>query len=326
MPGGHLPVLDTLEGQRNQRHDNQRVVDNGGKHRALGGMQAHDVQRRQPGIQPHEQRRDDGEVFRYVVGNGEGGQTAPGHEQLLADAHNVDQLGGRGIQVHHVARFLGGLGARVHGHRHIRLGKSRRIVGAVSGHGDHMALGLQVPDHLEFPFRRRFGQEIVHSGFRRDGGRGERIVAGDHDGFDPHFAQVGELFLDAVLDDVLQVDDAQNFMVFRHHQGCAALVGDGLDHIVAFGAVGAAVLGYILLHSVRGALADLVAVKVHAAHAGGGREGNEGHPLVLQRPFADAERLFGQHHNAAAFRRLVGGEKQAGRRRPVPGRKPRPPE
>ena len=235
----------------------------------------------------------------------EGGQTAPSHEQLLADAHNVDQLGGRGIQVHHVARFLGGLGARVHGHRHIRLGKSRRIVGAVSGHGDHMALGLQVADHLQLALRRRFGEKVVHSRFRRDGGRGQRVVAGDHDGLDPHFPQIGELLFHAVLDDILQMDDPNDFMVLRHHQGRAPLVGDGLDCVVAFGAVSAAVLSHIPLHGIGRPLADLAAVKIHAAHAGGRGEGDKGHALVLQASLADTEPLLRQHHDAAALRRFI---------------------
>ena len=35
LAGGYLPVLDALEGQRNQGHDNQRVVNDGGDSTAL---------------------------------------------------------------------------------------------------------------------------------------------------------------------------------------------------------------------------------------------------------------------------------------------------
>ena len=45
------------------------------------------------GIEGHEHRRDDGEILRDVVGDGEGGQRAAGHQQLLADLHDLDELG-----------------------------------------------------------------------------------------------------------------------------------------------------------------------------------------------------------------------------------------
>src|SRR5262247_1071510 len=44
----------------------------------------------------------------------------------------------------------------------------------------------------------------------RYGRRRERVVAGDHDRLDAHATKLGEAFADPALDDVLQLDDAQN--------------------------------------------------------------------------------------------------------------------
>ena len=51
--------------------------------------------------------------------------------------------------------------------------------------------------------------------FRRDRGRGQWIVAGDHDGADAHAAQFGEPLADAALDDILEVNDAGPPAVLR---------------------------------------------------------------------------------------------------------------
>ena len=57
----------------------------------------------------------------------------------------------------------------------------------------------------EFVFRRGLGHEIIHAGFGRDRGGGERIVAGDHHGADAHLAELREAFLDSAFDHVLQL-------------------------------------------------------------------------------------------------------------------------
>ena len=59
------------------------------------------------------------------------------------------------------------------------------------------------------------GEEVVDAGFGRDGGGGQRVVAGDHDGADAHGAQLGEALAHAALDDVLQMDDAEHLLVRR---------------------------------------------------------------------------------------------------------------
>ena len=61
---------------------------------ALAGVcQPHDVQPSEHRIRARERRRDDGEILRHVVGQAEGGQRPAGHQQLLADLDDLDQLG-----------------------------------------------------------------------------------------------------------------------------------------------------------------------------------------------------------------------------------------
>ena len=73
-------------------------------------------------------------------------------------------LVGIGVQVHHVAGFLGRLGAGVHRHAHVRLRQRGRIVGAVAGHRHQLAAGLFLLDERHLRFRRRLGEEVVHAG------------------------------------------------------------------------------------------------------------------------------------------------------------------
>ena len=119
-------------------------------------------------------RRDDGEIFRHVVGDGERRQRAARHQELLADLNDLDELGRIGIEVDHVAGLARGLRAGIHGDTDIGLRQSRRIVGAVAAHGDELALGLLGADEPELLLGRRLREEIVDAGFRGDGRRGHR--------------------------------------------------------------------------------------------------------------------------------------------------------
>ena len=100
-----------------------------------GLSQVHDVDGFQGGEDTLKHGRDDGEVLGHVVGDREGGQRAPGDEQLLADLHNLDELGRVGVEVDHVAGLFGRLGAGVHGHPDIGLGQGGGVVGTIAGHG-----------------------------------------------------------------------------------------------------------------------------------------------------------------------------------------------
>ena len=272
----------------------------------------HDVQHLQARVQRHQQRRDHREVLRQVVGDGERGQAAAGHEQLLADAHDLDELGGRGIQVHHVARLLGRLGAGVHGHGHIGLGQGRRVVGAVTGHGHEVPLGLVAANGRQLRLGGGLGDEVVQPRLGGDGRGRERVVAGDHDGLDAHGAQVGEVLADARLDDVLQMDDPEHLPVPGHHERGAAGPGHPVGDGRGLGAVAAPALLHVGPHGIGGPLANLVAAEVHPAHARLGREGHHGEARSGQGALADAEALLGEHHHRAALGGLVGQARQLG--------------
>src|SRR5215472_18674264 len=55
------------------------------------------------------------EVFRHVVGDRERGQRAARHQKLLADFDHFDEFGRVRVEIDHVAGFLSGLRAGIHG-------------------------------------------------------------------------------------------------------------------------------------------------------------------------------------------------------------------
>ena len=191
-------------------------------------MQTHDVEAGERGIGGHEHGWQNREVFGDIVGDGKRGERAAGHEELFADGDDFDELGGVAVQVHHVAGFLGGHGAGVHGEAHVGLGESGCVVGAVAGHGDEAAAGLLFFDQVHLVFGRGLGEEIVDAGFGGDGGGGQRVIAGDHDGADAHVAELLEALAHAALDDVFQVHDAQGAVAICHHEGGAAEARDAV--------------------------------------------------------------------------------------------------
>ena len=83
----------------------------------------------------------------------------------------------------------------------------------------------------ELVLRLGLGQEIVHAGLGGDGGGGELVVAGDHHGADAHLAQLGEAFLDAAFDDVLELNHAQHVAALGDDQRRAAGAGNVLHRV-----------------------------------------------------------------------------------------------
>jgi len=147
--------------------------------------------------------------------------SAPRVISNCCDFDNFNELGGIAVKVHHVASFAGGLRAGVHGHTHIGLRQSRRIVGAVSNHGNQLAAFLFLTDAGQFVFRLGLGDEIVHARFRGDGGGGQSVVASDHNSLDTHFTELGKTFLDAAFNDVLEMDDAEALLPSATSSGVA---------------------------------------------------------------------------------------------------------
>ena len=220
-----------------------------------GVARLHDVERVELRIGHREGRRDDGEVLGDIVGDTKGRQRPARDQQLLADFHHLNQLGRVGVEIDHVGRFLGGLRAGVHRHPHICLGQGRGIVGAIAGHGHHAPAGLLLADELHLVLRRGLRQEVIDAGFLGDGGGGERVIPGDHDGADAHAPQLVEARAHAALDDVLELDYAQHArllhgaigvsLCFGHHQRRTAHAGDAIDNHFQFVAAYSPMLRHI---------------------------------------------------------------------------------
>ncbi len=86
---------------------------------------------------------------------------------------------------------------------------------------------LLLADQRHLVLGRRLGQEVVDPGLGGDRLRGDGVVAGDHHGADAHRAHLVEPLAHAGLDDVLEVDDAEEpgrrlAALLGHHQRRAA--------------------------------------------------------------------------------------------------------
>jgi hypothetical protein len=73
------PVLHALQCQRNEKHNDDRIEDHGGKDRGEGACEAHDVERIELRISRGKCRRDNREILGHIVGDAEGGQRATRH-------------------------------------------------------------------------------------------------------------------------------------------------------------------------------------------------------------------------------------------------------
>ncbi|MPL86091.1 hypothetical protein SDC9_32067 [bioreactor metagenome] len=264
-------VFHPAQRERDQRDDDQRVEDHRRQKGALRRGEPHDVQNAQPRKGGDEDRRQDGEVLRHVIGDREGGQRAARDQQLLAHHHHLDQLGRIAVEVDQVRRLLRGGRARVHRHPHIRLRQRGRVVRAVAAHRDQPPARLFAADVVELHLGRRFGKEVVHPRLGGDCGGGQGIVTGDHHRADAHRAQLGKALAHAGLDHVLQMDRAEDHVVLRHQKRRAAGAGDLVDPRAQRRIGGAPDEP---LHRIHRALAQLPARQIDAGKPGLGGEGD----------------------------------------------------
>ena len=68
-------------------------------------------------------------------------------------------------------------------------------------------------DEGELSLGGRFGEEVIDAGLLGDLARGETVIARHHDGPDAHRAELVEADFHALLDGVLEVDDAEYLAV-----------------------------------------------------------------------------------------------------------------
>ena len=103
-----------------------------------------------------------------------------------------------------------------------------RVVRAVAGHRHQVALGLLLADERDLLLGRRLGDEVVDAGLLGDGRSGPRVVAGDHHRPDAHPAELGEALDEALLDRVLELDDAKDPALALEDERGGAQVGDAV--------------------------------------------------------------------------------------------------
>src|ERR1035441_7740107 len=169
-------------------------------------------------------------------------------------------------------------------------------------------------DQVHLVLGRGLGEEVVHTGFGRDGGRGQRVIAGDHDGADSHVAQLLEALAHAALDHVFQMHHAEGAIAIGHHQRGTAEARDAVGDLDQLRRDLAVLLADELGDAIGGAFAHASSVYIDAAHAGLRGEGDEVRLVRGHLTAADVVLFFGQDHDGTALRRLVG---QAGKLRRV---------
>ncbi len=114
----------------------------------------------------------------------------------------------------------------VHRHGDVGLRERRGVVRAVAGHRDETPALLVLADERELGLRRGLREVIVDARLGGDGGGRQRVVAGDHHGLDAHATKLGEALLDAALDDVLELHDAEDARALGDDERRAALLRD----------------------------------------------------------------------------------------------------
>ena len=220
--------------------------------------------------------------------------------------YDLDQFGGVRVEIHHIARLFRRLGTGVHRDRHVGLRQRRGVVGTVAGHRHQPTFRLILADQRQLGLRRRFGEKVVHSGFRGDSGGGQSVIAGDHHRFNPHFTQLGKTLFDAAFHDIFQRDNPQHPLAFGDHQRRRAKTRHFFNLLIDIGRKVAAVGLNVAADGIYGTFADHPLVDVDAAHPGLGGKRHKGGMQRLEIALAQVKALFGQHHDAAAFRRFIG--------------------
>src|SRR5690242_5037829 len=266
----------------------------------------HDVERVQHRERAGEHRWNDGEILGYVIGDRERSQCTAGHQQLFSDFHHFNEFRRVGIEVHHVAGFLGRLSAGIHRDADVGLRECRRIVRAIAGHGHQFAATLLAADQIHLVFRSSLRKKIIDTGLTRNGSSRKWIVPRNHDGADSHGPKLVEAVLHSALNDVLEFYDTERTAASlgydqRRASSARDLFHAGLNLYREF----TAVLRDIILNGVNGALTDLEAVHVDARHARLRGEWDELSFMRLQFATAEAIFFFCQNNDGAALRRFV---------------------
>src|SRR5262249_3062512 len=153
------------------------------------------------------------------------------------------------------------------GDGNVGLSQCGGVVGAVARHRDKATSRLILANEAKLVLGRRLGKIVIDTGFGRDRGGGELVVAGNHHRLDADGPQLGETFLYAAFDDVLQLDNTENVRSVGDHKRCASPAGDVLNDPRDLLREHAAQSLDMDANGAGRALADLPAVDVDPAHA-----------------------------------------------------------
>ena len=266
-----------------------------------------DRQAQQGGIQ-------DGEDTGHVAGEEELDGTADVGVDVTAVLHCLDDGGKVVVGEDHACSVLGHLGAGdAHGHADVGLLQGRGVVDAVAGHGDQCTPVLPGPDDADLMLRRHTGVDrdigdkgselLVGHGLHDsalhglgvggqdadlpgNGGGGDDVVAGDHDGADAGGDTVGYRLLGLLSGGVHHSDETQEVEVLLVLQGdLGGLQGAAAKGQHAEALVGEEAVGLLDLLPLLGAEAGAVQHHVHGAlghhHDAAGEPVDGGHELAV---------------------------------------------
>ena len=164
-------------------------------------------------------------------------------------------------------------------------------------------------------------EEIVDPRLGGDRRRRHRVVAGDHHGADAHLAQGREALADAALDDVLQMDRAEQAAVFGDGERGAARMSNALgdclqfarggilahrDYHVAARRRGGPTAVYIGQYRIDRTLANRGTLTIDAADPGLRRKRDEMGVELRHIAATDAVFVLREHDDRSTFGRLVG--------------------
>jgi len=143
-----------------------------------------------------------------------------------------------------------------------------------------MTFCLKITNHRQFSFRCCLSKKVIHSGLGCNRSGSHRIVPCNHNGLNSHFPKICKFFLNALLDNIFQMNDSKDFMIFCNNQRGSALFCYILYNAVAFLRVDAACLGNISLHRFCCTLPNFIPIKVYTAHSGFCCKWDKNHMLI----------------------------------------------
>ena len=129
-------------------------------------------------------------------------------ERRAAQADGCRNIEQTALHENYVRRVDGDVGARSDGDADIRSRKCRRVVDAVSDHGD-LALRLELADFQLLAFRQNACDDLVYACLTTDGPSSSFIVSRQHHDANAHVLKLAHSLRAVFLDDIRHSDHAE---------------------------------------------------------------------------------------------------------------------